>query len=169
MGESTGYWQEPDPHESPVEAVATSPLKTKKPTRAHQKRMIQNDNAPWQIAWRHEEEIVLAKARDAAKKKRSRASGYSSMNDDALARLIVTEMTTQEKEQREVFLEIKRRDVECREREIIAHEYRQRQEDIRFYLRPYDHLTGEQQMAMDEVRAEIKAKYNLPYLFTFLI
>ncbi|GJZ60356.1 hypothetical protein Tco_0616172 [Tanacetum coccineum] len=103
------------------------------------------------------------KARDAAKKKRSRASGYSSMNDDALARLIVTEMTTQEKEQREVFLKIKRRDVKCREREIVAQEYRQCQEDIRFYFQPYDHLTGEQQMAMDEVRAEIKAKYNLPY------
>nr|GEW50664.1 hypothetical protein [Tanacetum cinerariifolium] len=56
------------------------------------------------------------KARDAAKKKGSRASGSSSMNDEALARLMVTEMTTQEKEQRDAFIEIKRREVKCRER-----------------------------------------------------
>ncbi|GJX29459.1 hypothetical protein Tco_0237538 [Tanacetum coccineum] len=85
------------------------------------------------------------------------------MNDDALARLMVTEMTAQEKEQREAFLEIKRREVECREREIAAQEYRQQQEDIRFYLQPYDHLTEDQRMAMDEAKANIKAKYNLQY------
>ncbi|GJZ05311.1 ABC transporter B family member 15-like protein [Tanacetum coccineum] len=56
------------------------------------------------------------------------------MNDDELARLMVTEMTAQEKEQREAFLEIKRREVECRKREIAAQEYRQRQEDIRLYV-----------------------------------
>ncbi|GJT70307.1 hypothetical protein Tco_1029593 [Tanacetum coccineum] len=60
----------------------------------------------------------MDKARDVAKKKGSKASGSSSMNDDALAWLMVTEMTNQKKEQREAFLEIKRRDVECREREI---------------------------------------------------
>ncbi|GKF30217.1 hypothetical protein Tco_0096559, partial [Tanacetum coccineum] len=83
------------------------------------------------------------KARDAAKKG-PRASGSSSMNDEALARLIVTEMTAQEKGQRDAFIEIKRMEVECRERELTATEYRQRQEDIRFYLQTYDHLTGEQ-------------------------
>ncbi|GKF03478.1 hypothetical protein Tco_0030401 [Tanacetum coccineum] len=69
----------------------------------------------------------------AAKKKGSRgsrASGSSSTNDKALARLM---------------------------------EYRQRQEDIRFYLQSYDHLTGEQRMAMEELRVEIKANYDLPY------
>ncbi|GKE93532.1 hypothetical protein Tco_1574627 [Tanacetum coccineum] len=75
---------------------------------------------------------------------------------------MVTEMTTQEKEQRDAFIEIKRREVKCRERELATQEY-QRQEDIRFYLQPYDHLTGEQRMAMKEAKAEIKAKYNLPY------
>ncbi|GJZ86295.1 hypothetical protein Tco_0657905 [Tanacetum coccineum] len=54
-------------------------------------------------------------------------------------------------------------EVECREREVAAQEYRARQEDIRFYLQPYDHLTGVQWMAMDEARAAIKAKYNLQY------
>nr|GEU94052.1 hypothetical protein [Tanacetum cinerariifolium] len=103
------------------------------------------------------------KARYATKKKGSRASGSSSMNDEALARLMVTEMTAQEKEQRDSFVKIKRREVEWRERELAAQEYRQRQEDVRFYLQPYDHLTGEQRMAMKEARAEIKAKYNLPY------
>ncbi|GJY15004.1 hypothetical protein Tco_0385426 [Tanacetum coccineum] len=199
--QNTGYWQEPNSEESLVKAVATSPPKTKKPTRARQNRMIQSDDAPRQIAWTHEDEIALAKgwvdvsenskygnsrkeagfcndedevqeirrpmgrdkARDATKKKGSRASGSSSMNDVALARLMVTEMTAQEKEQRDAFLEIKRREVECCELEIAAHEYRQRQEDIKFYLQPYDHLTGEQRMAMDEARAEIKAKYKLLY------
>nr|GEW91298.1 hypothetical protein [Tanacetum cinerariifolium] len=104
-----------------------------------------------------------AKARDDAKKKGSSASGSSSMNDEALARLMVTEIATQEKEQRDSFLGIKGREVGCRERELEAQEYRQRQEDIRFYLQPYDHLTGEQRMAMEEARAEIKAKYNFPY------
>ncbi|GKD40423.1 hypothetical protein Tco_1260630 [Tanacetum coccineum] len=85
------------------------------------------------------------------------------MNDDALARLMVTEMTAQEKEQHEAFLEIKRREVKCREREIAAQEYRQQQEYIRFYLQPYDHLTGDQRMSMDEAREKIKAKYNLQY------
>ncbi|GKB95424.1 hypothetical protein Tco_0981561, partial [Tanacetum coccineum] len=70
------------------------------------------------------------KAEDAAKKKGSRASGLSSMNDDALTR---------------------------------NQEYRQCQEDIRFYLQPYDHLTGDARLAMEELRAEINAKYDLSY------
>ncbi|GJS46764.1 hypothetical protein Tco_0596885 [Tanacetum coccineum] len=53
------------------------------------------------------------------------------------------------------FLEIKRREVECREREI-------KQQDMRFYLQPYDHLTGDKRNAMEEMRAKIKANYNLP-------
>ncbi|GJT11888.1 hypothetical protein Tco_0858930 [Tanacetum coccineum] len=71
-------------------------------------------------------------------------------------------MTAQEKEQHEAYLEIKMREVECREREVAATEYRREQEDIRFYLQPYDHFIGEQRMTMDAVRAKIKAKYNLP-------
>ncbi|GJZ83188.1 hypothetical protein Tco_0648361 [Tanacetum coccineum] len=208
--ENTGYWQELNPHESPVEQVATSPPKKKKPSRARQKRTIQSDDAPQQIAWTTEKEIALAKgwvsisennkhdspkwkeialpnfateseggskrhkssgfssfntepeddsinlntnigdnnedevleirrpggrdkARAAGKNKGSKASGSSVMNDDALTRLMVTEMTTQKKEERLAFIEIKMRKVECREREVAA-EYRAQQEDIRFYL-----------------------------------
>nr|GEW24007.1 hypothetical protein [Tanacetum cinerariifolium] len=58
--------------------------------------------------------------------------------------------------QRLAFLEIKRREVECRERDI-------EQQDMRFYLQLYDHLTKDQRNAMDERRAKIKAKYNLQY------
>ncbi|GKF32227.1 hypothetical protein Tco_0102025, partial [Tanacetum coccineum] len=61
--------------------------------------------------------------------------GENDEDEDVLARLIVTEMTAHEKEERLVFLDIKRRDVECREREI-------EQQDMRFYLQPYDHLSG---------------------------
>ncbi|GJV65314.1 hypothetical protein Tco_1476142 [Tanacetum coccineum] len=103
------------------------------------------------------------KVRAAAKNKGLKASGSSTMNDDALARLMVTEMTAQEKEEHLAFIKIKRREVECREREVAAQEYRARQEDIRFYLPPYGHLTGDHRMAMDEARATIKAKYNLQY------
>ncbi|GJU01879.1 hypothetical protein Tco_1112217 [Tanacetum coccineum] len=60
-------------------------------------------------------------------------------------------------------LEIKMREVECRERELAMQEYRQRQEDIRFYMQPYDHLTGDALNHMEALRAEIKAKWNLPY------
>ncbi|GKD03926.1 hypothetical protein Tco_1178900 [Tanacetum coccineum] len=72
--------------------------------------------------------------RDAAKKKGSRssiASRSSSKNEEALARLMVIVMTAQEKEQRDAILEIKRREMGCRERELTNEEYRQRQEDIR--------------------------------------
>ncbi|GJR01549.1 hypothetical protein Tco_0524533 [Tanacetum coccineum] len=96
------------------------------------------------------------KAKAAGKKKWSKSSASSSVNEDALARLMVTEMGAQEKEERLAFLEIKRREVECREREL-------EQQDMKFYLQPYDHLVGDQRKAMDEIRAKIKAKYNLKY------
>nr|GEW24232.1 hypothetical protein [Tanacetum cinerariifolium] len=102
------------------------------------------------------------KAKDVAKNKGSRASGSSSTNDEALARLMVTEMASQKKVERLAFLENKRRDVECREREVRNQECRQHQEDIRFYLQQYDHLTRDAWMAMKELRAEIKAKHPLP-------
>ncbi|GKC49768.1 hypothetical protein Tco_1072513 [Tanacetum coccineum] len=264
LQENIGYWQESNPHESPVEQVATSPTKKKKSTRNRQKSPIQSDDASRQIALTTEEEIALAKgwvaiceniehgntrkkdgfwcevlayieskteayghrkydmmcekwmmvrptvirffgvydnvmrmaqesgagdedyvqramihyqaetglpfkfshcwdvlkdspkwkeitlpnfntgseggnsttrgrdkARAAEKNKGLKALGSSTINDDALARLMVTEMTTAEVQQREAFIEIKRREVECREREVAATEYRQQQEDVR--------------------------------------
>ncbi|GJR93029.1 hypothetical protein Tco_0265203 [Tanacetum coccineum] len=75
------------------------------------------------------------------KKKGPRSSGSSSStNDEALAR----------------------REMECRERELTMQEYRQRQEDIRFYMQPYDHLTGDALNHIEALRA-IKARWNLPY------
>ncbi|GJW23636.1 glutathione S-transferase T3-like protein [Tanacetum coccineum] len=59
--DNTGYWQEPNPHESPVEQVATSLTKKKKATRNRQKKTIQSDDAPRQTPWTTEEEIALAK------------------------------------------------------------------------------------------------------------
>ncbi|GKD71862.1 glutathione S-transferase T3-like protein [Tanacetum coccineum] len=103
------------------------------------------------------------KARAAGKNRGSKTSGSSTMNDDALARLMVTEMKAQKKVERLAFMEIKRREVESHEREVAAKEYRAQQEDIRFYLQPYNHLTGDQRLAINEVRAKIKAKYNLQY------
>ncbi|GKC40567.1 hypothetical protein Tco_1052951 [Tanacetum coccineum] len=68
-----------------------------------------------------------------------------------------------QKEERLAFLEIKMKEVECRERKLTNQEYRQRQKDIRFYLQSYDHLIGDARTAIEALRAEIKAKYNLPY------
>ncbi|GJZ28459.1 DEAD-box ATP-dependent RNA helicase 21, partial [Tanacetum coccineum] len=93
-------------------------------------------------------EVGRDKAKDAAKKNGSRASRSSSMNGEALARLIIIEMANKEKEERLAFLEIKRRETECHEREMRSEEYRQRQEDIRFHLQSYDHLIGDARIAM---------------------
>ncbi|GJY92847.1 hypothetical protein Tco_0508629 [Tanacetum coccineum] len=76
---------------------------------------------------------------------------------------VVNEMTAAEVEQREAFIELKKREVECRKQEIAATEYRAQQEDMKLYLQPYDHLTGDQRLAWDEIRAKIKAKYNLQF------
>nr|GEX87543.1 glutathione S-transferase T3-like [Tanacetum cinerariifolium] len=87
------------------------------------------------------------KARAAGRKnKGSKPTGSSTLNEDEMARLMVTEMTALEKEERLAFLEIKRREVECQKREI-------EQQDTRFYLQPCDHLTGDQQNAMEEIRS----------------
>ncbi|GKB66917.1 hypothetical protein Tco_0928329 [Tanacetum coccineum] len=104
------------------------------------------------------------------RKKGQRASGSSSMNDEPLARLMVSEMAMHtkhaiemQKEEHKDFLEIKRWEVECHERELAIQEYRQRQEDMRFYMQSYDHLTGDALNHMEPLRAEIKVKYNLSY------
>ncbi|GJZ98950.1 hypothetical protein Tco_0671501 [Tanacetum coccineum] len=292
--ENIGYWQQPNPDDSSVEQVATSPTKKKKATRNRQKRVNQTKPAPRQTAWTTEEEIVLVKGwhsvsennkRGNARKKygfwvevleyvesktkkegrrtydmvvgkwkvvrpavvqfcgiysnvmrmaqesgagdedyiqkpmihyeaecgllfkfhhcwevlkdspkfqeiafpnfnqashgsskRHKSSGSSSFNaesGDAIINLnntvddddvlMVTEMTAAKVAQREKFMELKRREVECRDREIAAAEYRAQQKDMRLYLQPYEHLTGEQRLAMDAIRAQIKAKYNLQF------
>ncbi|GJR24126.1 hypothetical protein Tco_0972653 [Tanacetum coccineum] len=178
------YWQQPSPYEATTQTSPTK--KKKKATRNRQKRQVQTDDAPRQVAWTTKEEIVLAKdwksvfensergnarkkdgfwvevmeyiesktkmegrrtydmeirrlggrdkAKAAAKNKGSKASASSTMNDDALARLVANKMTSAEVEQREAFIELKRREVECREREIAATEYRAQQEDMKLYL-----------------------------------
>ncbi|GKD83702.1 gamma-glutamyltranspeptidase 1 [Tanacetum coccineum] len=89
------------------------------------------------------------KAKAAGRKNKGSKAGSSNVNEDALARLMVTYMTAHEKEERLAFLDIKQGEVECCEREI-------KQQDMRFYLRPYDYLIGDQRKAMDEIRAKIK-------------
>ncbi|GKC60653.1 hypothetical protein Tco_1088251 [Tanacetum coccineum] len=92
------------------------------------------------------------------------------MNDEALARLMISEQAMHneraigmKKEERLTFMEIKRRDVELREREVAMLEYRQRQEDTRFFMQPFEHLTMHALARMEALRAQIKAKWNLPY------
>ncbi|GKB64301.1 hypothetical protein Tco_0920487 [Tanacetum coccineum] len=94
----------------------------------------------------------------------------SSVNGEALARLMVSELATHneramamKKDERLAFLEIKTMEVECRERELAMHEYKQRQKDVRFYMQPYNHLTEDALKRMEEIRSGIKVKWNLPY------
>ncbi|GJZ70421.1 hypothetical protein Tco_0633971 [Tanacetum coccineum] len=216
--QNTGYWQEPNTQESPVEEVATSPTKNKKKaTRNRQKRTSQSVDAPRRLCGQQRKKLRCVKVglpflktarmesgagdedyvqramihyeidtgvafklrhcweilKDRPKwqeialpnfstgsggSKRHKSSGSSSgqgqsescceekervksgstsnVNEDALAKLMVTEMIAQEKEERLAFLDIKRMEVECREREL-------EQQDMRFYLQPYDHLTGD--------------------------
>ncbi|GJV52822.1 hypothetical protein Tco_1448563 [Tanacetum coccineum] len=62
---------------------------------------------------------IRPKGRDKARKKKGSKSGFTSnINEDAFAKLMVTEMTAQEKEERLAFLDIKGREVECRERSL---------------------------------------------------
>ncbi|GKD22017.1 hypothetical protein Tco_1223720 [Tanacetum coccineum] len=149
-------------------------IETGIPFKLHHRWEILKDRSKWQeIALpkfstgsrgtkRHKHlEIRRPKGRDKAraagrKNKGSKPTRSSTLNEDEMARLMVTEMTAQEKEERLAFLDMKRREVECREPEL-------EQQDMRFYLQPYDHLTGDQRKAMDEIRAKIKAKYNLQY------
>nr|GEV08757.1 hypothetical protein [Tanacetum cinerariifolium] len=77
-----------------------------------------------------------------SKKKGARSSrSSSSMNDEALARLMVSELVmhneraiAMKKEERTTFLETRKREVEYRERELAIHEYKQCQKDIRLPL-----------------------------------
>ncbi|GJY80796.1 hypothetical protein Tco_0493547 [Tanacetum coccineum] len=77
-------------------------------------------------------EDAMDKAKGLKKKVAGSSGSSSSMNDEALARLMLSELPTQnktvmamKKEECAAFLEIKRREVECREREIEMQEYRQ--------------------------------------------
>ncbi|GJX67541.1 hypothetical protein Tco_0303268 [Tanacetum coccineum] len=67
------------------------------------------------------------------------------MNDEALVRLMVSELATHN------------------EPAIAMKKEEQRKKDIRFYMQPYDHLTGDALKHIEELRAEIKTKWNLPY------
>ncbi|GJU60257.1 hypothetical protein Tco_1238023 [Tanacetum coccineum] len=104
------------------------------------------------------------KAKAAAKNKGSKASASSTMNDDALTKLVVTEMTATRRVEynSEKFISQKRR-LNVVDENIAATEYRAQQEDMQLYLQEYDHLTGEQRFAWEEIRANIKAKYNLQF------
>ncbi|GJZ41835.1 RNA-directed DNA polymerase, eukaryota [Tanacetum coccineum] len=77
------------------------------------------------------QEIRRPEGRDKAKatgrkNKGSKLAGSPNVNEDVLSRLIVTEMTAHEKEEHLVFLDIKMREVECREREIEQQDMRKK-------------------------------------------
>ncbi|GJX83656.1 hypothetical protein Tco_0333137 [Tanacetum coccineum] len=120
------------------------------------------------------QELRRPMGRDKAKglkEKGSRSSGSSSsMNDETLAGLMVSEMAMHnerviemKKKEHSAFLEIIRREMECLERELTMQEYQQRQKNIMFYMQLYDHLTGDARRPVEEMRAVIKEKWDLEY------
>ena len=97
----------------------------------------------------------------ALKKKGARSLG-STLNERALAKLMVFEYVSQneraiamKKEERAEFLAIKKRDLE-------VHEYKERQ-DLMFYMQSYDHLTGVAREQMKVIRAGIKTRCDLQF------
>ncbi|GJR25555.1 hypothetical protein Tco_1101787 [Tanacetum coccineum] len=58
----TSFFQKIARKDSPVEVAVLPPKSKSKPTRRRQKRTIQNENAPWQIAWTNEEGIALCES-----------------------------------------------------------------------------------------------------------
>ncbi|GKA68000.1 hypothetical protein Tco_0767917 [Tanacetum coccineum] len=184
LQDNTGYWQAPNPHESPTPWTTEEEIALAKGWLAVSENS-KHDRPKWQeiaipnfntgsegVSKRHKssgsssfntesgktsinlntivgdndedevQEIRRSEGGDKAKaagrkNKGSKSAGSSNVNEDALTRLMVTEMTAHEKEERLAFLDIKRREVKCREREI-------EQQDMRFYLQSYDHLTWDQ-------------------------
>ncbi|GJV08248.1 hypothetical protein Tco_1345904 [Tanacetum coccineum] len=159
---NTGYWQAPNTYEAAEEEVALAKgwlaiSENSKDGNAKKKQGFWCEVLEYIESKTKQYGRRTDKARAAGRKnKGSKPAGSSTLNEDGMARLMVTEMTAQEKEERLAFLDIKRREAECRGREL-------EQQDMMFYLHPYDHLTGDQQNAMEEIRAKIKAKYNLQY------
>nr|GEU66427.1 hypothetical protein [Tanacetum cinerariifolium] len=91
------------------------------------------------------EELAQPMGRDKAKGSKKKGVGSSgsssSMNDKALTRLMVSELSmhnkrsmAMEKEEHLAYLEMRKRDVEIHERELAMQEYKQRQKDIMLYM-----------------------------------
>nr|GEX48618.1 hypothetical protein [Tanacetum cinerariifolium] len=186
--------------DSPVKITSSSQAPALlKLSKRRQKMTNQNEDVPRCIAWSTEEEIVLCKGwvhvpkhsaiddeedevqeverpmgRDKAKclkKKGAGASGSSATtNDEALTRLMVSELAmhherfmAMKKEECLAFLNIRKRELEIHKRELAMQEYKQCQKDIMFYTQPYNQLTRDALKQMEYIRMGIKAKGNLPY------
>ncbi|GKE09011.1 hypothetical protein Tco_1412562 [Tanacetum coccineum] len=187
--ENTSSFQEPAREESPVE-VATSPPKTKKLTRGHQKRTIQSDDAPYQTAWTHEEEIAFtlranktvwssnvqygereiedgAPDRDGPKwmqselpkfsaksrggSKRYKSSGSSSFNKKSREASIYLNANVGYDDEDHRALGSSSTNDEALARLMVTEMASQEKEE------------RDARLAMEELRVEIKAKYNLAY------
>ncbi|GKE14115.1 hypothetical protein Tco_1421692 [Tanacetum coccineum] len=159
--ENTSYSQEPNREESLVEALATSPPKTKKPTRARQKRMIQSDDAPRKLdfgvrfwrTWKVKQNNTVIE-QSGGGSKRYKSYGSSTFNTESGVASINLNTNVGDNDEDEG-QEIRRQMGRDKARDAAK-----KRESIGI---PYDHLTKEQRMAMKEARAEIKAKYKLPY------
>ena len=91
------------------------------------------------------------------------------MNDESLARRMIYELS----QQNVCGIELKRKEraeyMAIKKKEVEVHEYKARQKDLKFYMRPYEHLTREAHRVTDKVRAGIKAMWGLDFLSTYFI
>ncbi|GKA58568.1 hypothetical protein Tco_0757756 [Tanacetum coccineum] len=94
----------------------------------------------------------------------------SSGNEKALASLMVNEYAminesykVKRTQNREVFLEIRKRELELKAQELAVQEYEQCLKDEMFYMKSIDHLTVLQHDKMNEMKRTIKAMWNLSY------
>ncbi|GJU83281.1 hypothetical protein Tco_1285646 [Tanacetum coccineum] len=91
----------------------------------------------------------------------------SSGNEKALASLMVNEYAminesykVKRTQNREVFLEIRKRELELKAQELAVQEYEQCLKDEMFYMKSIDHLTVLQHDKMNEMKRTIKAMLN---------
>nr|GEW91142.1 hypothetical protein [Tanacetum cinerariifolium] len=127
-------------------AMSHYAIDTRLPFKLHHCWEILKDHLKWQ-----EIAIPNFNAGSEGGSKRHESTGFSSFNteseeasinlntnvddnnedEDALAMLMVTEMIAQEKQERLAFLDIKRREVECREQEIEQQDMMSKDDSVR--------------------------------------
>ncbi|GJZ37167.1 hypothetical protein Tco_0583358 [Tanacetum coccineum] len=160
--------------DSPVEARDTLPPKTKsKPTRGRQKRTIENEDAPRQTAWTNAVENEegydvgcrtydmvngIWKRSWEGSDKRYKTYGSSSFNAEYREASINMNVDVGDDDGEWISGQFSTTDCQDQAKRC----YEEGRVEI-IGSSSYDHLIGDVRTAMEALRAEIKAKYNLSY------
>ena len=111
------------------------------------------------------QEVPRPQGKDKAKalKKKGVSKSGSSANDEALAKMMISEMAQQTERDNELKRKERAEWMAIKRKEVEVNEYKSKQQDLMFYMQPYEHLTGEARKAVDEVRAGMKAKWGFNF------